>query len=47
MLSLLLGGRKTGDARWYATHVPIADRLYDAHLDALALEGLADGNEVP
>lgn len=47
MLSLLLGGRKTGDARWYATHVPIADRLYDAHLDALALEGLADGKEVP
>jgi hypothetical protein len=43
---LLLGGDKTGDPRWYATHVPIADRLYDAHLETLRREGLADGQEV-
>jgi len=32
---LLLGGDKTGDERWYDVHVPIADRLYDAHLATL------------
>ena len=30
---LLLGGDKTGNNRWYKTHVPIADRLYDEYLD--------------
>lgn len=35
---LLLGGDKTGDDRWYEVHVPIADRLYDEHLEALAEE---------
>lgn len=29
---LLIGGDKTGDDRWYDTHVPMADRLYDEHL---------------
>jgi hypothetical protein len=33
----------TADDRWYDTFVPIADRLYDAHLDALRREGLIDG----
>jgi hypothetical protein len=37
---LLLGGDKTGDDRWYARHVPIADRLYDEYLDELRKEGL-------
>ena len=29
---LLIGGNKTGNDRWYAESVPIADRLYDDHL---------------
>jgi hypothetical protein len=37
---LLLGGDKTGDARWYQHNVPIADRLYDAYLRELEEEGL-------
>lgn len=36
---LLLGGDKTGNARWYEQHVPIADRLYDLHLETLRKEG--------
>lgn len=35
---LLLGGDKTGDDRWYATQVPIADGLYDMHVRALIKE---------
>ena len=35
---LLIGGDKTGDARWYEVNVPIADRLYDAHLKGLKEE---------
>lgn len=40
---LLIGGDKTGDARWYETTVPVADRLYDEHLEQLRREGLIDG----
>ncbi|ANN65140.1 type II toxin-antitoxin system RelE/ParE family toxin [Bordetella bronchialis] len=40
---LLIGGDKTGDNRWYTTHVPVADLLYDDHLMQLAKEGLIDG----
>ncbi len=40
---LLIGGDKTGDDRWYVVHVPIADKLYDVHLDTLRKEGLIDG----
>ena len=36
---LLLGGDKTGDDRWYEKAVPLADRLYDQHLDELKKEG--------
>jgi hypothetical protein len=36
---LLIGGDKTGDDRWYDSHVPIADRLYDEHLVQLKREG--------
>jgi hypothetical protein len=32
---LLIVGDKTGDDRWYDTHVPIADKLYDKHLEEL------------
>jgi hypothetical protein len=37
---LLIGGDKTGDDRWYAKHVPAADRLYDEYLEELRTEGL-------
>lgn len=37
---LLIGGCKTGDDLWYDVHVPIADDLYDVHLDELRKEGL-------
>jgi hypothetical protein len=40
---LLIGGDKTGGDRWYEIHVPLADQLYDAHLDQLRKEGLIDG----
>lgn len=40
---LLLGGDKTGDDRWYDLNLPIADRLYDEHLDQLRKEGWIDG----
>lgn len=35
---LLIAGDKTGDKRWYETHVPIADKLYDEHLADLEKE---------
>jgi hypothetical protein len=37
---LLIAGDKTGDDRWYDTYIPIADRLYDEHLEQLKDEGL-------
>ena len=37
---LLIGGDKTGHDRWYEQFVPVADRLYDRHLDNLKREGL-------
>lgn len=40
---LLIGGDKTGNDRWYEKFVPIADCLYDAHLDELRKEGLING----
>ncbi len=36
---LLMGGDKTGNDRWYKEFVPIADRLYDDHLEQLRKEG--------
>lgn len=36
---LLIGGDKTGDGRWYEANVPVADRLYDEHLELLKKEG--------
>jgi hypothetical protein len=35
---LLVGGDKTGNKRWYKVNIPIADRLYDEHLEELSKE---------
>jgi hypothetical protein len=37
---LLIGGDKTGDARFYEKLIPLADRLYDDHIETLKKEGL-------
>ena len=37
--TLLLGGRKP-DQKWYKTAIPMADKLYAAHLAQLKKEGL-------
>lgn len=37
---LLLGGDKSGDWNaWYGRMIPVADRLYDEHLELLRREG--------
>ena len=40
MAILLIGGDKTGDDRFYVTFIPVADRLYDEHIEELRKEGL-------
>jgi hypothetical protein len=35
---LLIGGNKIGNDNWYTENVPVADRLYDAHLKELKSE---------
>ena len=37
---LLIGGDKTGDDRFYQRMIPIADELYEVHLEELRHEGL-------
>ena len=37
---LLIGGDKTGNDRFYKRFIPVADRLYDDHLQELREEGL-------
>ncbi len=37
---LLIGGDKAGDSRFYEKMTPLADRLYDEHLQELRDEGL-------
>jgi hypothetical protein len=37
---LLIGGDKTGDDRFYERMLPVADKLYDVHLDELRKVGL-------
>jgi len=39
---LLIGGNKTGDDRFYERIVPLADKLYDEHLEELKKEGLIE-----
>lgn len=40
MAILLIGGDKTGDNRFYRRMIPVADRLYDEHIEELKKEGL-------
>jgi hypothetical protein len=35
---LLIGGDKTGNDRWYELFVPIADKIYDRHIEELHKE---------
>ncbi len=37
---LLIGGDKTGNDRFYEINIPVADKLYDEHLEELKMEGL-------
>ena len=37
---LLIGGDKRGNDRFYEEYVPVADDLYDEHLEELRKEGL-------
>jgi hypothetical protein len=37
---LLIGGDKTGQNRFYDEYIPVADKLYDEHLEELKKEGL-------
>jgi hypothetical protein len=37
---LLIGGNKANDKRFYQRMIPLADRLYDEHLDEIRREGL-------
>lgn len=39
---LLIGGDKTGDTRFYEWMIPVADRLYDQHIEELKKEGLIE-----
>ena len=39
---LLIGGDKTGKDRFYEEYSPVADNLYDVHLDELRREGLIE-----
>ena len=39
---LLIGGNKTGNDRWYEEYVPVADKLYDEHLQIIKREELLD-----
>ncbi|MBV6661592.1 type II toxin-antitoxin system RelE/ParE family toxin [Pseudomonas yamanorum] len=40
---LLIGGDKTGRGRWYDEYVPLAETLYDEHLETLRKEGRHHG----
>lgn len=40
---LLIGGDKAGDSRFYERMIPLADRLYQEHLDELARMEHDDG----
>jgi hypothetical protein len=37
---LLIGGVKTGNDHFYREYIPVADKLYDEHLEELRKEGL-------
>ena len=42
---LLIGGDKTGNDRWYEQFVPLADQIYDRHIEQLRNPGRL--NDVP
>jgi hypothetical protein len=42
---LLIGGDKTGNDRWYEQFVPLADQIYDRHIEQLRSPGRL--NDVP
>ena len=46
MAILLIGGDKTGQDRWYDIHVPLADRLYDAHLEEIGQQESENGKKI-
>jgi hypothetical protein len=37
---LLIGGQKAGNDRWYEVYIPVADKLYDEHLEMLKQKGV-------
>ena len=37
---LLIGGDKTGDNRFYERMIPLADKIFDEHLEELRKKGL-------
>lgn len=37
---LLIGGKKTGNDRFYEKYIPVADRLYNEYLEEIGKEGL-------
>jgi hypothetical protein len=43
---LLIGGDKTGNPGWYDQFVPVADRLFDEHLEQLKEEERRNGKKV-
>lgn len=43
MAILLLGGDKTGNPDWYDEFVPIADKIFEAHLRTLKKEARTNG----
>jgi hypothetical protein len=40
---LLMAGDTTGDDRWYEINVPLADRLFEGHLQMIEKEGSSHG----
>ena len=40
---LLVAGDNTGDDRWYEINVPLADRLFERHLQMIEKEGSGHG----
>ncbi|MFA6036831.1 MAG: type II toxin-antitoxin system RelE/ParE family toxin [Legionellales bacterium] len=37
---LLIGGDKTGNERWYEKYIPLAENLYEIHINILKYERL-------
>ena len=42
MAILLVGGTKVGNDRWYKKHIPIADKLYNKHLQNVVEDNSCD-----